>query len=100
MRPTPTHPHATTIHRLPPPLARLLNTPIETRHNAAKALDRVMRERGMTAPDNPQRLAPTGDVAAALGRAPGEPLERRDLMEVVVGLLETMEPTVLSYDVE
>jgi hypothetical protein len=86
--------------RLPPALAQLLKTPYETRTGAAKALDALMQEQGMTAPGNPQRLAPTGAVAAALGRKAGAEFDRGDLLDVVAGVLDPMEPMVLTHEVE
>jgi hypothetical protein len=86
---------------VPPALAALIGTgPVETRHAVARALDRFMAAQSMAARGQPARLAPSPELAAALGRPEGEEFDRAELIEVVAAALEPAEPFVLTHDVE
>lgn len=59
-----------------------------------------MRSRGMAAAGVAPTLAPTDDVAAALGLESGEEIAAADLIDVVGKLLEPLGPYVLTYEIE
>jgi hypothetical protein len=89
--------------RLPPLLAAAVGSAYDTRHNACKALDRLLlqqhhQQHPGTPP--PARLVPPAAVAQMLGLPGGKEVARSELLEAVAGVLQPMEPFLLTYDVE
>ncbi|GBF97260.1 hypothetical protein Rsub_09951 [Raphidocelis subcapitata] len=89
--------------RLPPLLAAAVGSAYDTRHNACKALDRLLlqhhHQQHPGAPP-PARLVPPPAVAEMLGVPRGRETARADLMETLAGVLQPVEPHLLTYDVE